>query len=63
MSLGAVGAMGQARWLLHDCFSSGFASQMDRELVSITGAGDGPEGREGSAVFLSKRQPVFPTGA
>lgn len=63
LSLGAVGAMGQARSLLHDSFSSGFASQMDRELVSITAAGDGPEGREGIAAFLSKRQPVFPTGA
>lgn len=60
LSSGAVGAMGQARSLLHESFGSGFASQMDRELASITAAGDGPEGREGIAAFLEKRKPKFP---
>jgi len=59
LSAGAVGAMGQARKLLHDSFSSGFASQMDRELSSITAAGNGPEGREGIDAFLTKRKPDF----
>lgn len=63
LSSGATRAMGQARRLLHDSFSSGFASQMDRELAAITAAGDGPEGREGIDAFLSKRKPEFPTGA
>lgn len=59
LSQGAVGAMGQARRLLHESFASGFASQMDRELGAITAAGDGAEGREGIAAFLDKRKPVF----
>ena len=58
----AVGAMGQARKLLHDSFSAGFASQMDRELSSITAAGNGPEGREGIDAFLTKRKPDFQGG-
>jgi 2-(1,2-epoxy-1,2-dihydrophenyl)acetyl-CoA isomerase len=55
----SAGAVGQARKLLHDSFSSGFASQMDRELSSITAAGNGPEGREGIDAFLTKRKPDF----
>ena len=63
LSTGAVAAMGHARRLLHDSFNSGFASQMDRELASITAAGDGPEGREGIAAFLDRRKPDFQTGS
>ncbi len=63
LAQGAVGAMGQARKLLHDSFSSGFASQMDRELSSITAAGNGPEGRDGIDAFLTKRKPDFQGGA
>ncbi|KIN65565.1 putative acyl-CoA hydratase [Sulfitobacter noctilucae] len=59
---GAVGAMGQARRLLHDSSSSGFASQMDRELAAITAAGSGPEGRAGIEAFLAKRKPDFENG-
>ena len=63
LAQGAVGAMGQTRKLLHDSFSSGFASQMDRELSTITAAGNGPEGRVGIDAFLSKRKPNFQGGA
>ncbi len=59
MANGAIGAMGQARRLLHESFGSGFASQMDRELSAITAAGQGPEGREGIAAFLDRRKPDF----
>jgi 2-(1,2-epoxy-1,2-dihydrophenyl)acetyl-CoA isomerase len=59
LSSGAVTAMGQARRLLHESFASGFASQMERELASITVAGDGSEGREGIAAFLERRKPNF----
>jgi enoyl-CoA hydratase/carnithine racemase len=62
LSEGAVGAMGQARKLLHDSFNSGFASQMDRKLSSVTAAGNGPEGREGINAFLTKRKPDFQGG-
>lgn len=62
LSRGAVAAMGQTRRLLHDSFSTGFASQMERELGSITAAGDGPEGREGIAAFLEHRKPDFSNG-
>lgn len=60
LSLGAVGAMGQTRRLLHESFGSGFASQMERELSTISAAGNRPEGREGIAAFLEKRKPRFP---
>lgn len=59
LSEGAVTAMGQARKLLHESSASGFASQMDRELVSITAAGNGPESREGITAFLDRRKPDF----
>lgn len=59
LSEGAIGAMGQARALLHDSFASGFASQMDRELSAIAAAGEGPEGREGIKAFLARRTPDF----
>jgi 2-(1,2-epoxy-1,2-dihydrophenyl)acetyl-CoA isomerase len=59
LSAGAVSAIEQARKLLHESFSSGFASQMGRELSSITAAGNGPEGREGINAFLAKRKPNF----
>ena len=59
LSAGAVSAIEQARKLLHESFSSGFASQMGRELSSITAAGNGPEGRKGINAFLAKRKPNF----
>ena len=59
LSEGAVTSMGSARRLLQESFGSGFATQMDRELASISAAGDRPEGREGIAAFLDRRKPDF----
>jgi len=59
LTSGAVTSMGAARRLLQESFSSGFASQMDRELTSITAAGESPEGHEGISAFLERRAPDF----
>lgn len=59
LASGAVAAMGASRRLLHESFASGFASQMDRELASIAGAGESAEGREGISAFLARRPPDF----
>lgn len=58
----AVGAMGQARWLLQTGMTEGLVTQMDRELQSIVKAGEGAEGREGIGAFLSRRAPDFLKG-
>jgi len=34
---------------------------MRREALAIRGAAAGPDGREGVAAFLAKRDPVFPS--
>lgn len=62
LAAGAVASMGNARRLLHDSFSSGYSSQMDRELRAISEAGEGSEGREGISAFLEKRKPDFQAG-
>ena len=59
LASGAVTSMGAARLLLQESFSTGFASQMDRELSSITTAGESAEGREGISAFLDRRSPDF----
>lgn len=58
----AVGAMGQARWLIQTGMTEGFVAQMDRELQSITAAGESAEGREGVQAFLDRRKPDFQGG-
>ena len=55
----AVGAMGQARWLLQTGMTTDYAAQMDRELQSIVAAGEGTEGRIGVAAFLARCKPDF----
>lgn len=59
LSARAVGAMGQARWLLQTGMAEGFVTQMDRELQSIVAAGEGKEGRIGVAAFLGRSKPDF----
>ena len=58
----AVGAIGQARWLIQTGMTEGFVAQMDRELQSIKAAGEGAEGREGVQAFLERRKPDFQGG-
>ena len=63
LSTQAVGAMGQARWLMRTGMTEPFVAQMDRELQSIVTAGETPEGREGVRAFLSRRKPDFQGGS
>ncbi|WP_163851730.1 enoyl-CoA hydratase/isomerase family protein [Pseudooceanicola aestuarii] len=62
MARGAVGAMGQARRLLHASHATGFAQQMEAETRAIAAAGAGAEGREGVSAYLAGRKPDFVNG-
>ncbi len=53
-----VAAFGAARALLRESFETGFETQLDRELRSMTMAA-GVEAREGLAAFFEKRPPNF----
>ncbi|WCT73605.1 enoyl-CoA hydratase-related protein [Sphingomonas naphthae] len=53
-----VAALGAARALLKESYESGFETQLDRELRSMTIAATG-EAREGLAAFFAKRAPDF----
>lgn len=55
----AVAAVGAARALLQDSFSSGYETQLEREARAISAAGGGLECREGLAAFFDKRVPDF----
>lgn len=59
LSRSAVSAIGAARALLLESFTSDLVSQMEKEARSIATAGRGPESREGIAAFLAKRPPDF----
>lgn len=55
----AVEAIGAARALLQESYSSGYETQLEREARAISAAGSGGESREGLAAFLEKRKPKF----
>jgi 2-(1,2-epoxy-1,2-dihydrophenyl)acetyl-CoA isomerase len=55
----ATAALGAARGLLAATFSADLENQMAREARTISAAGAGAEGREGTAAFLEKRKPDF----
>jgi len=55
----AVAAIGAARALLQDSYSSGYETQLEREARAISVAGASTECREGLAAFLDKRTPKF----
>lgn len=55
----AVGAVGAARALLQESFSSGYETQLEREARAISAAGASTECREGLAAFFAKRPPDF----
>ncbi|MFC3714267.1 enoyl-CoA hydratase/isomerase family protein [Sphingoaurantiacus capsulatus] len=59
LAASATAALGVARNLLGDSFTSGLEAQMEREARGITAAGAGAESREGIAAFLGKRKPDF----
>lgn len=59
LSKSAVSAIGAARALLQQSFSSGYECQLEREARAITAAGADAECREGLAAFLAKRPPDF----
>ena len=55
----AVKAVGAARALLQESFSSGYETQLEREARAISAAGAGAECREGLAAYFAKRTPDF----
>lgn len=54
-----VAAAGTVRRLLLESYGSDLATQLDREVIGISAAGDGAEGREGVASYLEKRPADF----
>lgn len=54
-----VGAIGRAKRLFNQSFSSSIEEQMERERVGLADAANGPEGREGLAAFLEKRPATY----
>ena len=52
-------ALGAARALLQESFSSEYETQLEREARSISAAGASSECREGIAAYLEKRPPDF----
>ncbi|MBX3595790.1 enoyl-CoA hydratase-related protein [Sphingomonas sp.] len=59
LARGATRALGGARVLLQQSFSSELATQLERETRSIASAGGGSEAREGIAAFMAKRPPDY----
>lgn len=55
----AVAAIGAAKGLLQESFSSGYETQLEREARTISAAGANAECREGLAAFFAKRHPDF----
>lgn len=55
----AVLAIGAARALLQDSFSSGYETQLESEARAISAAGAHAECREGLASYFAKRTPDF----
>jgi len=55
----AVAAVGAARALLQESFSTGYETQLEREARAISAAGASVECREGLAAFFTKRPPDF----
>ena len=59
LAASSVAAIGAARALLQESFSSGYETQLEREARSISAAGASPECREGLAAYFAKRPPEF----
>ena len=55
----ATGALGAARRLLLDSFSTPLETQMEQESRAIAARARTPEGREGLAAFVEKRKPRY----
>jgi 2-(1,2-epoxy-1,2-dihydrophenyl)acetyl-CoA isomerase len=54
-----LAAVGAARALLQESFSSGFETQLEREARAISMAGASAECREGLSAYFAKRSPDF----
>lgn len=59
LSVAPVQALGVARLLLQQSFSTGLEEQLAAEASAISAAGVRPEAREGLAAFMAKRPPDF----
>lgn len=59
---GPTGALGAAKWLVRTAMGirdDGFAEHLDREARTIARCAGSPEGREGIAAFVGKREPRY----
>ena len=56
---GPVRTMGKTKRLLNGSFERGLEAQLEAERHGISDSADSPEGREGVAAFLEKREPRF----
>lgn len=60
LASGALGAFGRTKRLMHAGFNATLESQMEEESQAIAISAMSPEGKEGIAAFLEKREPRFP---
>lgn len=59
LAAGPVGAIGRMRGLLLATYEHGLETHLELEARGIAAAAAGPEGREGVAAFLGRREPDF----
>jgi 2-(1,2-epoxy-1,2-dihydrophenyl)acetyl-CoA isomerase len=59
LAAGPTRALGRARLLLLESFSTPLETQLEQEARSIAQCGAEPDGREGINAFTAKRPPVF----
>lgn len=59
LALGPTRALATTRRLLHDSATATLEDQLEAESLAISEGGGTPEGREGIAAFLERRQPRF----
>ena len=59
LAAGPTRSFGSVKRLLHESFSCGLETQMERETREICDNGRGADGREGVQAFVEKRRPTF----
>jgi 2-(1,2-epoxy-1,2-dihydrophenyl)acetyl-CoA isomerase len=55
----SASALGRTRALLHQSYSNGLETQLEREAETIAKSARGADGQEGIAAFVQKRKPSF----
>ena len=59
MKKGSLTSFAASKKLMTDSFNTAFEGQMEKERDLLSWCADQPNGREGIAAFLEKRDPVF----